>query len=573
MTTEKSIATRRFFGFVCFFTSQFFIFQQLSPGAERPANMEVAGHNQNTYKEVQAINPDYRNTGFDRGHLNPNSYQCDNARVATFTLTNAVPLDPCFNEITWTKMEQRSKKVMKDLCDFPGAQRFFVTGAVPRNRMIPNQEHDLESDRERAYNRVSVPSRMWTAACCDASEASEEDRGKGFSFAYHGENKIESSPAVLSVEYLEKALTDWYNPGNEVKIFTDDCNAGSENSKKALAEIIIPVNTMMANSVQKVSNMKESTLPAKKRMTIRAIDKAIKGKGPVSSANWALVNADIGMLLNRDEVADYRTKVGEFGLSLLLIWTPHIDTTKGNQYVHVELDKIVTSSSRTVVYGNKNVASSDHGKGGKQLYRYSFRHRSLDASKQEQGIGFANRLVELSQQRPEKIGHENDDEDGYDVADKDVYQVVLEASHDGAITVQGDRCRQGMKCDYHGREIKWCYVNWDGFWGRCCVDECLKLPSKGYPVCRVNPSESAPTVPCSITSSMIAVTGRRCLQDHPCGLHRQDYYWCYTAITGGMNTRWDYCCQSWHSCAEHGESYKWCYTGKKAGTGREKCFY
>ena len=310
-------------------------------------------------------------------------------------------------------MEETSKQIMKDLCNFPGAQRFFVTGAVPRNRLIPNQEHDVERDEQRDYNRVSVPSHMWTAACCDSSEASEVDRDKGFSFAYYGENKPESFAYVSSVEELEAALKFFYNPGGEaaqqVKIFTDDCNALSENSQNARDKITVPVNTMMSNSLQQVSNMKESTLPAKKRMTNRVIDSAIKANKPVSSANWALVNADIGMLLNRDEVADYQTKVGEFGLSLVLIWTPYISTTEGNQYVHVGLDKVLTSSSRSVVYGNKNVASNEHGKGMTQLYRYPFRYRSLDVSKHKQDITFANRYDELfNKQRPGKIGREND---------------------------------------------------------------------------------------------------------------------------------------------------------------------
>jgi len=97
-------------------------------------------------------------------------------------------------------MEETSKQIMKDLCSFPLAQRFFVTGAVPRNRMIPNQEHDVERDEQRDYNRVSVLSHMWTAACCDSSEASGADRNKGFSFTYYGENKPESFAYVSSVE-------------------------------------------------------------------------------------------------------------------------------------------------------------------------------------------------------------------------------------------------------------------------------------------------------------------------------------------------------------------------------------
>ena len=70
--------------------------------------MVVAGQQTSIYKVVQAIMEDFRNTGYDKGHLNPNFYQCDDSRTATFTLTNAVPQDPCFNQQSWKKMEEAS---------------------------------------------------------------------------------------------------------------------------------------------------------------------------------------------------------------------------------------------------------------------------------------------------------------------------------------------------------------------------------------------------------------------------------------------------------------------------------
>ncbi|RXN21003.1 endonuclease domain-containing 1 -like protein [Labeo rohita] len=60
----------------------------------------------NAYKENQAISDDYSETGYDRAHLNPNSFQCSEGRRSTFTLTNAAPMDACFNRNQWGKWEK-----------------------------------------------------------------------------------------------------------------------------------------------------------------------------------------------------------------------------------------------------------------------------------------------------------------------------------------------------------------------------------------------------------------------------------------------------------------------------------
>ena len=440
---------------------------------------------------------------------------------------------------------------MKDYCSFPGAQRFFVTGAVPKNRMIPNEEHDVESDRAREYNRVSVPSHMWTAACCDSSGAVVADRAKGFSFAYYGENKPDSLVTVSTVRDLNTALLRLYQQESsgsthQVTIFDDDCNENSQNSQKARSEMNVPVNREISNSLEGLRTVFPSTVHAKKRKNQAIINAMDAKKTRVSSATWGLLDTDIAMFLKRDEVNEMRRELGAFGLSLVLLWTTHTKITSGKRYVNVEHDKILKSSNHSVAYDNKNVASGN---------------------KHKQGIRFANRHAELSKPRPENNSHVNEDEDGYNVADKDVYQVVLEALNDGAITIGGDRCRQGTKCDYQGESYKWCYIDWNDNWERCCLTKCQKKSSKDYPVCEVYPGVD---YACSIRSSMIAVNGHHCLQDHPCGLHDKNYYWCYTDVKG---EKWDYCCQSWHSCDYHGSTYKWCYTGKKVKASWQRCYY
>ena len=229
--------------------------------------METASQQTERYKTVQAINVDYRDTGYDRGHLNPNFYQCGEGRTATFTLTNAVPQDPCFNQQSWKEMEEVALSTMMNGCSFSGARRYFVTGIVPQGVRIPNREHDLEGDvTPRDFNRVTVPSYLWTAACCDASSTTNPQNG--FSFAYIGKNTPDSFVNILSVSQLEAKLINHNHVGNgytAAKIFVDDCNENTEKSKSARTLVEVPVKLRLANAANAISEMDQSTLPPLKR--------------------------------------------------------------------------------------------------------------------------------------------------------------------------------------------------------------------------------------------------------------------------------------------------------------------
>ncbi|KAI4898248.1 hypothetical protein NFI96_030536 [Prochilodus magdalenae] len=120
----------------------------------------------NQIKENQAINEYYKHTGYDRGHLNPNSFQCGDSRDATFTLTNAAPMDACFNRVQWHQWESKVKEMLtSELKDSPSATPFLVTGIVPHsNYRIPRKE-ESDQDELRDYEKVTVPSHVWTALC------------------------------------------------------------------------------------------------------------------------------------------------------------------------------------------------------------------------------------------------------------------------------------------------------------------------------------------------------------------------------------------------------------------------
>lgn len=503
------------------------------------------------YKTVQAINVDYEGTSFDRGHLNPNFYHCDKARVATFTLTNAVPQDPCFNQQTWYKMEVRTKQIMREFCGFPGARRYIVTGAVPRNRMIPNEEHDRESDRERDYNRVSVPSHMWTAVCCDSSSAlNPSDRARGFSFGYFGENVAESFVIPSNVEDLENSLRRFYN--RRVQIFADDCFQNSPMSKKALNKAKVPVNVMKLKTLQSVSTMKGSTVPRKKRKLDVKIRKAI-GNVP---GDWIITDAYEGMLLKRDEVSDARKTFAALDLGLLLITGAKFSPTTRDE---LDQSSEFQNANKSTQEDNGVEPDNEHeyakvsqvssgGVGKKNLHHY--KNQSHNGPKASLGG---------TKPHPRSVMKFKSDS-----SDRKVYLVIEQYDRD--FTIEGDWCRQDSACGFHGKEYMWCYTDWDNNWDYCCNgSECIFLNGQRYTRCWTGDTWRS----CSIRSSLIAVSGKRCLQDHECGLHGESYYWCYTDLAKS----WDYCCQPSHVCDYYGETYKWCYTGETLQESYQVCHY
>ena len=129
--------------------------------------MTVAGQNKDLIKQNQALNEDYEHTDYDRGHLNPNSYHCNEGRVATFTLTNAVPMDACFNRVHWKKYEDYLRTIVLGLHGM--GRDFFVTGAVPSINRIPVPGLDT-TENVREFSRVTIPSHMWTALCFEHND-------------------------------------------------------------------------------------------------------------------------------------------------------------------------------------------------------------------------------------------------------------------------------------------------------------------------------------------------------------------------------------------------------------------
>ena len=212
----------------------------------------------------------------------------------------------------WYALKSEFKKIMKSMCNFAGAKRFLVTGTIPSRKRIPNIEHDSEADSDRDYNRVSVPSHMWTAASCDSSAALQPAiRQKGFSFGYLRENKADGSVEVSSIRELENAISaipaEAAGQERSIRTFVHDyCNEDSDNSKEALAKIKAVVDKSNLNNQDTLGQTTLSKLPPKKRYLNSREFKSVKDLGNNGLSDFIL---DVALPVGTSPVAKYRDKL------------------------------------------------------------------------------------------------------------------------------------------------------------------------------------------------------------------------------------------------------------------------
>ncbi|XP_027766050.1 nuclease EXOG, mitochondrial-like [Empidonax traillii] len=147
----------------------------------------------------QAVNEDYNGSGWDRGHLNPSGQHNSLInRNATFTLTNAVPMNLSLNRGQWRIYEQKTMYNKTENCP----TTYVIVGAVPGNSSI-------------SQNRVNVPSHIWASACCKTTNNTMIAWG---AIAENNKNKVD----VLNLGELERNLTRLYKSG-AVSLFHGDC--------------------------------------------------------------------------------------------------------------------------------------------------------------------------------------------------------------------------------------------------------------------------------------------------------------------------------------------------------------
>ncbi|MBN3310915.1 ENDD1 protein, partial [Amia calva] len=152
--------------------------------------------------DSQATNCDYEDSGFDRGHLNPNCHQDGEGRTATFTLTNAVPMYEDFNRKIWySQYENIVNNELKKNCTSPSIG-YIVVGAVSSQTIV--------------NNRLYVPSLIWAAVCCHSVKNS-------FSLAFwadHYPRPQQYKVTCDSISNLESKLKQYITSAS---IFSGGC--------------------------------------------------------------------------------------------------------------------------------------------------------------------------------------------------------------------------------------------------------------------------------------------------------------------------------------------------------------
>ncbi|XP_024866861.1 uncharacterized protein LOC108248990 isoform X2 [Kryptolebias marmoratus] len=157
----------------------------MAPFLPQPVDLNVV--------ESQAVELDYINSTFSRGHLNPSlHHQTHACRSATFTLTNVVPQRIGSNDGPWEILEQTVNMTLSAYCL---GEAYVVTGIIPYRGKGP-----------WIKNRVAVPEYMWSAYCCPSYNHSlpEELRDSFPTFAAVGRNDQNSTEEIVPIDKTAK---------------------------------------------------------------------------------------------------------------------------------------------------------------------------------------------------------------------------------------------------------------------------------------------------------------------------------------------------------------------------------
>nr|XP_033793535.1 endonuclease domain-containing 1 protein-like [Geotrypetes seraphini] len=179
-------------------------------GIEKPdmqqASTSLVQNNLEQFEESQAVNNDYRNSGFSRGHLNPSQHHSSEAQIATFTFTNMAPQESTLNSGSWNQYESFLRSSILPSC----SEAYVVTGIIPSGT-TPEEGVWIRG-------RVNVPSFFWSAFSCQLKN------GEWHMEARLGRNARPYDVQTKTVSELEEMLAAKF--GENVTIFP------GENSSK-----------------------------------------------------------------------------------------------------------------------------------------------------------------------------------------------------------------------------------------------------------------------------------------------------------------------------------------------------
>ncbi|XP_048039706.1 uncharacterized protein LOC125264448 [Megalobrama amblycephala] len=471
------------------------------------------------YFENQAISSDYSLTGYDRGHLNPNSFSCGEGRTATFTLTNAAPMAQRFNQVHWRRWEGtlRSYLIQKLISDSGLATAFIVTGTVPdRNTWLPR------TPGERV--RVNVPSHIWTAVCY---KHNFDDR-KSFSFGFIGRNHpTEPDIRLMSVSYLNNELSWRYGSLSAINIFDDDCFGDNNKLQEVQVKFQKLINLPVNNAVKTCLVIQNTNL----------LENRADCSDIISESNNNQVASHSTVKLTFDSMSSYYRVTEElkvFAGSVCLL--THAKTQV--RIMHDELRKREVSAGSDAVQcqlvPEKQIAADG----------------SPCSSISDSGYGCHCDTGGETKRCCSSPCLYQDDLKGYRCYSGQ--ELIACSPPYSLITYEGDRCKDDHPCGTYGEDYYWCYKisgSWDycspPLWrskaknGQYCPNNnaCAKY-GESYRWCYTD-YEGNYDYCCTSDDCYSTVSDQTCKPSHPCGKHGKDYLWCWT--TDGS---WDYCCTS-----------------------------
>uniref|UniRef100_A0A672K940 Zgc:171534 n=1 Tax=Sinocyclocheilus grahami TaxID=75366 RepID=A0A672K940_SINGR len=379
-------------------------------------------------KKTQALSSDYDQTGYDRGHLYPNSFQCGEDRKATFTLTNAAPMDACFNRIHWKLWEGYLQRFLKDNLnkdngdnDNKKASAYIVTGTVPGQDKIPQSGN-------RDLRRVTVPSHIWTAVCYEHSE----EHDKSFSFGYIGINQPEFNIKLMSVSEMKKQLKQ--------QIFQDDCfsdrPASDEAKNQFLNRIKLPEHQRLQMSKIAQNNF-------------LAVEDVISSdsRGP---ANKPTIT-DLTATLNYDSLSSY------------------LPSTEGLKRKFKSACVVTAVKKRHTSDKQKREVSEDSIECRLVPEKSVDGKTAADGSPCNRFVNNGNKFTCFTQEGKDKSCCSTpclylDQLKGYHCYSGET-QIQCSPQY-SLITAKGNRCRDDHPCATYGEDYYWCFIN-DKSWEYC----------------------------------------------------------------------------------------------------------
>ncbi|XP_062382208.1 uncharacterized protein LOC134070036 [Sardina pilchardus] len=148
----------------------------------------------------QAVNKDFTNTGYEKGHLYPRCQNCDQDQAeSTFTLTNAAPQTAQDNKRWYNQVEKKIAQRMLEKCSERTAH--VVTGVVPGNRNLLQDDLSIFFDfGHPGFNidRVRVASHFWSAFCCKDRYNQNRLISEGYILEMKGDGSAEAVYQTLN---------------------------------------------------------------------------------------------------------------------------------------------------------------------------------------------------------------------------------------------------------------------------------------------------------------------------------------------------------------------------------------